>query len=297
MSHADPLDRGIAVTGARVVSHEHDGEGWLLATRESAPAVRGCVPQYVGYEERSVTPVRRLEVPHPDITVIVNLGAPLDVHAPAIGPRGALFGSFVAGLFDTVAVTGTTGVSCGIEMNLTPIGMWQLLGVPMHEFTNRVVPFDALFGRQAARLEDQLRATPSWDARFDLLDAALTRQLARRVSPPPEVWWAWDQLRCEHRPLPVSTIARELQWSRRRLGAAFREYVGLTPKAFSRVVRFDRAVRRVRDGTLSHWSSLAHECGYADQAHLIREFREFAGIAPTEFLRRNGDGSLGVSAD
>ena len=282
---------------ARIESHRHPLGEWLLATRQSAPDVLACVPQYIGYEERSLTPIRRLEVPHPNITLIINLGAPLEVRAPAHGPSGARFGSFVAGLFDTVAVTQNTGDSCGIEMNLTPLGMWQLLGVPMHQFMNRIVPIDALIGTSGARLEEQLRNTASWDDRFDLLDTKLAVLLARRAPPPPEVRWAVDQLTRAHAALTVSNIASELQWSRRRLVVSFREHVGMTPKAFARVTRFDRAVRCVRNGPITRWSALACECGYADQAHLTREFREFAGLAPTEFQRRQGAGLLGVAVE
>ena len=56
-------------------------------------------------------------------------------------------------------------------------------------------------------------------------------------------------------------------------------------------------LRSVRSGLLTRWSSLAYECGYADQSHLTREFREFAGLSPTEFLSRNGAGMTGLVAD
>ena len=293
------LSRGVSgtVSRARIESHRHPLGEWLLATRQSAPDVLACVPQYIGYEERSLTPIRRLEVPHPNITLIINLGAPLEVRAPAHGPSGARFGSFVAGLFDTVVVTQNTGDSCGIEMNLTPLGMWQLLGLPMHEFMNRIIPFDALIGTDGARLEEQLRNTQSWDDRFDLLDSKIAALLARRASPSREVRWAVDQIARPDAALTVSAIANELRWSRRRLVASFREHIGMTPKAFARITRFDRAVRRVRDGPIRRWSLLAYECGYADQAHLTREFREFAGLTPTEFQRRQGAGMAGIAVE
>ncbi len=271
---------------AVVEHHEHSGASWVLATRHSAPAVRGCVPTYVGYEERSTAPLRRLEVPHPNITVIINLGAPLMVHAPALHAPGATYTSFAAGLFDTVALTESTGDSAGIELNLTPLGMWQLLGTPMCELMNTVVSLDALFGATARALEEQLRNTASWDQRFDLLDLSLARRLQRSRIPSAEVQWAWGELQRAPQSTSVSDIAQELRWSRRRLTATFREHVGMTPKAIARVVRFDRAVRHARAGQHIQWSALAWQCGYADQSHLVREFREFAGLSPTEFLRQ-----------
>ena len=285
----------VAPTRAAVVHHDSPSGRWTLATRASAPALHPCVPAYVGYEECSRQPLSRLEVPHPNITVIINLGAPLAVHAPALERPGATYRSFAAGLYDTVAMTRNTGDSAGIELNLTPLGMWQLLGVPMHELANRAVELETLFGRSLRPLIDALLNTPSWDGRFDMLDAALTARLARSARPPAPVRWAWTELQRAPRETSVDAIARELQWSRRRLVAAFREHVGMTPKMFSRVVRFDRAVRRVRGGSRVRWSAIALECGYADQAHLCREFAEFAGMTPTDFLARQG--ALGLAAD
>jgi AraC-like DNA-binding protein len=282
----------VALMPAVVEHHEHSGASWVLATRHSAPAVRGCVPTYVGYEERSTAPLRRLEVPHPNITVIINLGAPLMVHAPALHAPGATYTSFAAGLFDTVALTESTGSSAGIELNLTPLGMWQLLGMPMCELMNNVVSLDALFGPTARALEEQLRNTASWDKRFDLLDFLLAKRLQQSRMPSAEVLWAWDAIRNTPRSASVSQITHELGWSRRRLTATFRECVGMTPKAIARVVRFDRAVRHVRAAKRIQWSALAWQCGYADQSHLVREFREFAGLSPTEFVRQQTPAGL-----
>jgi len=244
------------------------------------------VPTYVGYEERSTAPLRRLQVPHPNVTVIINLGAPLKVHAPALHAPGAVYGSFAAGLFDTVALTESTGNSAGIELNLTPLGMWQLVGVPLCELMNRVVSLDALFGPTARAVEEQLRNTASWDLRFDVLEALLADRLRQSRVPSAAVQWAWTQIVTAPQSTLVAEIARELQWSRRRLTAVFREHVGITPKAAARVVRFDRAVPAVRRGQSVNWSALAWQCGYADQAHLVREFREFSGLSPTAFLRQ-----------
>jgi AraC-like DNA-binding protein len=274
-----------------VERHSALHHSWELATRASIPALQALVPHYIGYSEQSTGPVRRFEVPHPNVTVIINLGEPLQVHAPALHEAGDRYGSFVAGLFDTVAQTESGRHSAGIELNVTPLGMWQVVGVPMHELMNRVVPLDALLGRTARMLEDQLLHATSWDAKFALLDAALLKRVQRR-RPPSAVRWAWSQLARDAAPRSVSDVARELQWSRRRLAESFREYVGVTPKLLARLVRFDRVVRASKDGRPVSWSTLAHRFGYADQAHLTREFREFSGLTPTEFRRRRQPGGL-----
>jgi AraC-like DNA-binding protein len=217
------------------------------------------------------------------------------VHAPALSDAGATFGSFTAGLFDTAAVTANTGDSSGIELKLTPLGAWQLLGVRMASLHNQVVTLHDLLGAAAPQLEERLRNTPDWDTRFDLLDALLTRQLAQRA-PPSEVHWAWSRICGAPSEASVAELTTALQWSRRRLAETFREHVGMTPKTLARVVRFDRVVRTASRGGPVPWSAVAFDCGYADQAHLVREFREFSGMTPTEFLRRQGGPMVGVAA-
>jgi transcriptional regulator GlxA family with amidase domain len=78
-------------------------------------------------------------------------------------------------------------------------------------------------------------------------------------------------------------MAKELGWSHRRLIARFRDQIGLTPKLLARIIRFDHAVTALRASPVRGLAELAFECGYADQAHLNREFRELAGTSPTEF--------------
>ena len=287
----------------------HPDGSWLLATRPSAPALRSLVPVYVGYDEVAASAVRRLQVPHPDITVIINLGAPLRIgpaaHAPGAHARGAdapSFGSFVAGLHDAAVTTENTGPASGIELRLTPLGAWQLLQAPLSLVTNRVQTLDEVLGPAARTLEARLRACVStrgvdWDRRFDLLDTMLLDRLRTARTIPRDVQWAWRALSDPSHGRSVGDVTAALGWSRRRLAATFREFVGLTPKTLSRIARFDRAMRAVRSGHAPSLGRLAAECGYADQAHLTREFREFTGVSPAALLRRVQPGAGGVSPD
>ena len=97
--------------------------------------------------------------------------------------------------------------------------------------------------------------------------------------------------------MPVGELARELSCSRRHLIGRFREQVGPAPKTAARLVRFQRTVRLLerRDG--DRFAEIAQRCGYYDQAHMNREFRELAGTAPGEFVARLLPDGLGVAAD
>ncbi|MGH2587928.1 MAG: helix-turn-helix domain-containing protein, partial [Dehalococcoidia bacterium] len=162
---------------------------------------------------------------------------------------------------------------------------------------NRTVAFEDVFGPDARALLEQLRAAASWEARFSILDRALTARLAEAPAPSTEVARAWCRLQRTNGCLDIGTLAAELGWSRKHLIARFREQIGLPPKTLARILRFNRAVRLLNRNDTMHWTAIAHDCGYYDQAHLIRDFRQFAGTTPGDFLRRrlpDGGGVIGA---
>jgi transcriptional regulator GlxA family with amidase domain len=120
-------------------------------------------------------------------------------------------------------------------------------------------------------------------------------QRARR--PSPDVEWAWRRLRATGGLLPVGSLARELGCSRRHLIGRFREQIGPAPKTAARLVRFQRTVRLLERHDRGRFAEIAQRCGYYDQAHMNREFRQLAGTAPGELVARLLPGGLGVAAD
>ncbi len=199
---------------------------------------------------------------------------------------GARLRSFASGLYARPALVAHDGAAHSLQVDLTPLGARRLLGVPLHELADRAVPLDALLGRDADRLVDALATAPGWKRRFALLDAALARRAADAPPPRPDVAYAWRRLAETHGTTPVAALTRELRCSRRHLASRFREEVGLTPKAFARVVRFRRAADLLRDGR--DLAATAAACGYADQAHLHRDFKALAGITPVTVLQDTG---------
>jgi AraC-like DNA-binding protein len=104
--------------------------------------------------------------------------------------------------------------------------------------------------------------------------------------PPRDLVWAWHRLRVSGGRVAIGALAKELGFSRKHLALRFRHEFGISPKLLARILRFDRAVRLIGAGRVAGLADLAAASGYADQAHLSREFRVFAGSARTAFLRR-----------
>jgi len=184
------------------------------------------------------------------------------------------------------------------------LGARALLGLPAGELANFDVEGPAVLGPVADEIGERIRAERDWPGRFAVLDRMLTRLLgagavgaaasagtgaaARASGVSAEVGHAWQRLLVARGSCGVTELAAETGWSDRHLRARFREETGLTPKAAARVIRFDwarrRLLRRVASGAPHALADLAADCGYYDQAHLAREFRDLAGCPPSTWL-------------
>lgn len=243
----------------------------MVLRRQPAAALRRHVTGYWGYEETTRGPLRRHEGPGADVVVILSFE-----HDWLID--GERRSSFVGGLRCSQVTTEHAGRSCGMHIGLTPWAAHTLLRIPMRELAETTVPLETLLpDRVVERLADV-----HWNDRFALLDEFLSCRLLDAAVVSPGVVWAWEELRRTHGRVRIGSLAAELGWSRKRLVATFREQIGLAPKAAARLIRFDRA--RSLAGTMT-WSELAFECGFADQPHLISEFRAFTDRTPETFLQ------------
>ena len=270
---------------ATLERHESPELSWEMLSRDAHPRLREHVRNYTGYVERSAEPLRRLEVPSGDVTLIISPDTSLsvpDVRNPSRPP--ARIKSFVAALQDTYALVEHDGFQHGIEVRLTPLGAHALFGVPMDELTNRVVELDDLLGRGAGELVGRLWDLPGWEPRFRLLDQLIGSRVEARRPASYELFWAWGRLRASHGKLSVGGLARDLGWSHRRLIARFREQIGMPPKTVARVLRFERVAGLLMHETAPSLADVALECDYYDQAHFNRDFRDFAGTTPTAFV-------------
>ncbi len=276
----------------RAISHSSGAGTWELVLCRPTPQLAPYVRDYHGYRERTATPVRRIEVTTPAAVVIVNFGPAWRLGDGRAPERMATHGSFVAGLYSTYAVSENTGASHCLQFNLTPLGARRILGLPLHHLANRIVDLADVLGKEALELEERIADTIGWPARFALLDEFLEARIAAAAQVSPVVLAAWQRLERSGGMVPVSGLARDLDISRKHLSVRFREAFGLPPRTVARLLRFRRVIDGLAAEQAPRWSELAVDCGYYDQAHLIRDFHQFAGMSPRAFMRsRLPDGS------
>lgn len=170
-----------------------------------------------------------------------------------------------------------------VEVELSPLGAFRLFGTPMDRLAGQLVDLVDVLGRPARQLGSIVRDSPSWRERFGAIDRCLLGRLGDAPPVAPEVALAWRQLVTSRGTVSIRSICREVGWSHKHLITRFRQQVGLTPKRAARILRFERVLRHASRTARPDWVELAVSCGYADQAHLIRDFREFAGTTPAAF--------------
>ena len=279
-----------------------------------APHLRGLVADYVGYRYAGFPPGVHAGLPSRHLTFIVALDRPIevgDLRDPSV-PREH-FVALVGGLHTAPAAVHHDGSQHGVQVALTPQGARALFGMPAAEIVERTVPMEAALGRLTPELVDRLHAAGTWSRRFAVLDDVLTCALARSGpamrAVAPEVTYAWRRLSASAGAVAIADLAVEVGWSRRHLAERFRREFGLPPKTLASVVRFEHARRLLTAGGADLPSrgrpslgAVALAAGYADQAHMTRDWRRFAGASPTRWLAREQfpfvqDGDTGPGAD
>ncbi|WP_405505991.1 helix-turn-helix domain-containing protein [Streptomyces cyaneofuscatus] len=263
-----------------------------------APALRRYVRSYVGFDLRGFPAGVHCGPPGRVLTAVISLSGPLGIGTGVDdGSPVTRFDGVASGLMSRSVAIHHDGRQHGVQVSLTPLGARAVYGVPAAALAHRLVPLDELLGALGVELVDRLRAATTWVARFAVLDELLLRVVGRgdgdrlsRVCP--EVAEAWRRLVTVQGRVQVGAVATELGWSRRYLTERFRDEVGLSPKTFARVLRFEYAHELATAHDPLPWAAVATVSGYADQAHLVRDWREFTGRSPTAW--RRGEVLLGA---
>ncbi|MEW5356688.1 helix-turn-helix domain-containing protein [Streptomyces sp. 16-176A] len=231
-----------------------------------------------GFRRRAPARAGIAMVAHPSVTLFVDLSEGDSLVHDAHGRRGR--GSTVVGLVPGDLRFGgraAGGIEC-LQIRLSPVLAVAVFGAST-DLGGTVVTLEDVWGRDAGRAEERLRAATSWDERFTIAADALGRRMSARPSPDPEVAAAWWLMRAGRGRVRVDSLASEVGWSRKRLWSRFRSQIGLTPKHAARLVRFDHAARLLAAGDAA--AQVAARSGYVDQAHLHREVKAFTGVTPT----------------
>lgn len=272
------------------------GGAWEWASEYPRRELRPGVQRYRGYRMNLGAPRSRLEVPAGVVTLVLGFEQQLrltDVGGAGTGGRGGTaYTSMLAGMQTRAAIGEHTGRVHGVEIVLAPWAAFTLLGVGVNELAETIVHPGDLLGRRVDDLTDALATLPHWEQRFALLDSVLSQWSSAGPPCSARVVWAWQQLCRTGGRVPIKSLAADSGWSWRHFEQRFQEQIGLSPKAAARVLRLRRVLRLLRRGRGA--STVATQCGFADQAHLTREVKAMTGSPPGRLMAARRANPAGV---
>ncbi len=232
------------------------------------------------------------------VVLIVNLGVPAKLHDSQNYSKFTWFRrAWISGLQDEALVTGTGPGSHLVGVHLDPLGAYRLTGIPAHELSRSVFESSSIFGAEYDDLGERMAAMPNAAARLDAFEQHIARRIDEGPSPRAETAHALHRIRATRGAVPIRALARETGFSPKHLLALFRREVGLGPKVYARIVRFHHVAQALRASPNVNLGRLAHEAGFSDQSHFVREFSAFSGAPPSEIAARFVPDGGGVRLD
>jgi len=290
---------------------EHRSElgQWQTVERPADPRLRAYVHGFFGSSSDVRIPIQERHLPSVEVPLLLNFGAPhRRVDAAGSGEWTARDGVWIVGLHSRHQLTTALGERHFMVVRFTPIGAHLFLRLPMHVIANEAVDLELIDPALARVIASRILAAGSWTDRFAAMELVIAERVADATTPA-SIEVAWRRLVAADGRMALGPLAAAVGCSHRTLIARFQTCVGFPPKTIARLLRFNRVVRsldrlsrtranepvskpyietqRPDDRLVSaiRWANLAIDCGYVDQAHLIKEFKEFAGRTPTAFLR------------
>ena len=196
--------------------------------------------------------------------------------------------SFICGMKSkpaniTDSIQGNT-TSRILGIHFRPGGVFPFLPFPLQELHNCDITLAELWGEQKAnQLLSLIHESKTVYGKFKLLEQWLFRHMFHPMSHQPAVNMAVRELQT-HTGIPIKSLAAKVNLSQKQFIQVFQNEMGLTPKLYARIMRFQKVLDTIDTNNALDWTEIAMACGYFDQSHYIHEFREFSGITPTNYL-------------
>lgn len=198
---------------------------------------------------------------------------------------------FVSGPFTKYLHLEATGKVGLLGIRFWPGMMYPFFGIPMNELANKYFDLSLVSKELSKEIEYSIFSSNEFEERFILVNSVLTKYLMRNLIPDNKaVEESINIIRYSDGLITVESLSEKVGLGARQLERLFNLYMGVSPKMFNRITRFQRIFRELEEHRINNWLVLALQCGYYDQAHFIKEFKQFSGMNPSSFF--NGSNEL-----
>lgn len=176
-----------------------------------------------------------------------------------------------------------------VGIRFRPGGAYPFFSFPISELSESVTELDLIWGSLVDEIRDQLMGIEPPEQKLVLLESFLLRQAHRSLEANRLIAFAVHQLQHSPQFLAIRDLANTIGITQKHLISQFEKVVGLRPKSFARVCKFQKVVNLIEQQKEIEWATIAADCGYYDQAHFIHEFQTFSGLNPSAYLKQRGD--------
>lgn len=209
-----------------------------------------------------------------------------DVHAIAGGKilNAAQHQILLIGIqTNPVTIASTTATTSTIGVELTPHGLYHFFNLRMHELTNRMFSFEAIFGSWGHSLQQRIGDAAEPQVKIALLQNALAGLLTRNTKDYSLLDYTLNLIKQSHGMITVQALEAQTGYTKRYLDILFKDHVGLSPKSYANILRFQEAYQLWTQGGASISSEDNPQAYYYDQSHFIKEFKRFTGFTPHKY--------------
>jgi AraC-like DNA-binding protein len=228
------------------------------------------------------TPTRNTIVPDGCIKMIFHYGDPYK-HHPESGDSFLLPRCFVVGQLTRPFEVEPTGETGTFFVCFHPNGFLPFATLPIKEMENTVVSLEELFGNEGKIIGQQILAANSTSERISIIETFLDNRLTNTHAVDEIIKSTVETILTAHGQLSVDDLSKQTNTNRRQLARKFSSAIGLSPKQLSKTIRLQAALKMLMTGKVTSLTDLAYEGEYYDQAHFIKDFKEFTGLTPKEF--------------
>jgi len=156
---------------------------------------------------------------------------------------------------------------------------------PMEEIRDSVVDADLVWGTDFGRLRERLLETKDVDLRFQIVEEFLLRKFRSTLNLNPCVAFAINEMIERPNAISIGRMNDRIGYSKKHFADMFRKQIGVTPKSYLKIMRFQKAVRTIDASDDIDWATVAFDCGFYDQAHFINDFKHFSGFTPEQYAK------------
>jgi AraC-like DNA-binding protein len=161
---------------------------------------------------------------------------------------------------------------------------YPFVEMPLCELTDSVVDGDLVLTGEIMDVRQMILEAPSIPRKFYVVEKFLLRKFCKKLIINPFIEFAVNKLVKSPGQLSIEQISNKVGYSQKHLVKLFKDNVGLTPKGFLKIIRFQKAVEEIAASKEIRWAGIALDCGYYDQAHFINDFKLFSGLTPSRYL-------------